>query len=165
VSAYTVPTQTPEADGTLAWNETTLVLVRTFACSASGYGYSFADIATAHLIDAHLKHVVVGGNCLNVSDLWSAMARAIRNLGRSGICSMAISAIDSALWAQGALAASQRRRSFGPRAGTCICDSGSSWRAADFGFFDCRAKFRVAVRQRRLVARNEDYPYIAPREA
>ena len=28
VSAYTVPTETPEADGTLAWRETTLVLVR-----------------------------------------------------------------------------------------------------------------------------------------
>ena len=27
VSAYTIPTQTPEADGTLKWNSTTLVLV------------------------------------------------------------------------------------------------------------------------------------------
>jgi L-alanine-DL-glutamate epimerase-like enolase superfamily enzyme len=98
VSAYTVPTQTPEADGTLAWNETTLVLVRTSACSVRGSGYSFADIATAHLIDAHLKHVVVGGDCLNISELWTAMVRAIRNLGRPGICSMAISAVDNALW-------------------------------------------------------------------
>ena len=55
MSAYTVPTETPEADGTLAWNETTLVLVRVSACGARGFGYSFADIATAHLIDAHLK--------------------------------------------------------------------------------------------------------------
>ena len=98
MSAYTVPTQTPEADGTLAWNETTLVLVRTFACGISGFGYSFADIATAHLIDAHLKRAVVGGHCLNIPALWSAMVRAIRNLGRPGVCSMAISAIDNALW-------------------------------------------------------------------
>lgn len=98
VSAYTVPTQTPEADGTLAWNETTLVLVRTSACGARGSGYSFADIATAHLIDAHLKRVVLGGNCLNIPELWTAMVHAIRNLGRPGICSMAISAVDNALW-------------------------------------------------------------------
>ena len=98
VSAYTVPTETPEADGTVAWNETTLVLVRISTCGASGLGYSFADIATAHLIDAHLKRTVIGGNCLNISELWSAMVRAIRNLGRPGICSMAISAVDNALW-------------------------------------------------------------------
>jgi L-alanine-DL-glutamate epimerase-like enolase superfamily enzyme len=98
VSAYTVPTETPESDGTLAWHETTLVLVRTAACGASGFGYSFADTATANLIDAHLKRIVIGGDCLNVSELWLAMVRAIRNLGRPGICSMAISAVDNALW-------------------------------------------------------------------
>lgn len=98
VSAFTVPTNTPEADGTLAWHETTLVLVRVFACGAIGVGYSFADIATAHVIDLHLKRAIVGGNCMNISELWSAMAHAIRNLGRPGICSMAISAVDNALW-------------------------------------------------------------------
>jgi L-alanine-DL-glutamate epimerase-like enolase superfamily enzyme len=98
VSAYTIPTQTPEADGTLEWNQTTLVLVRVEACGSAGFGYSFADIATANLIDAHLKRIVTGGNCLNISELWSKMVRAIRNLGRPGVCSMAISAVDNALW-------------------------------------------------------------------
>ena len=98
VSAFTVPTKTPEADGTLAWHETTLVLVRVFACGTIGVGYSFADIATAHVIDLHLTRTIVGGNCLNISELWSAMVHAIRNLGRPGICSMAISAVDNALW-------------------------------------------------------------------
>jgi L-alanine-DL-glutamate epimerase-like enolase superfamily enzyme len=98
VSAYTVPTKTPEADGTLTWNETTLVLVRTVACGVTGFGYSFADIATAKFIDAHLKTIIVGGDCLSISELWVAMLRAIRNLGRPGICSMAISAVDNALW-------------------------------------------------------------------
>ena len=97
-SAYTVPTETPEADGTLAWHETTLVLVRVSASGVTGLGYSFADVPTAHLIDAHLKKVVLGGNCLDISELWLGMARAIRNLGRPGICSMAISAVDNALW-------------------------------------------------------------------
>ncbi len=98
VSAYTVPTETPEADGTLDWNETTLVLVRASASGVSGLGYSFADIATAQVIDAHLKRIIIGRNCLNIPELWSAMVRAIRNLGRPGICSMAISAVDNALW-------------------------------------------------------------------
>ncbi len=98
VSAYTVPTETPEADGTLAWNETTLVLVRASACGTSGFGYSFADIATAEVVDMHLKRSVIGGHCLNIAELWSRMVRAIRNLGRPGICSMAISAVDNALW-------------------------------------------------------------------
>ncbi len=98
VSAYTVPTETPEADGTLAWNDTTLVLVRAFSSGVAGVGYSFADIASASLIDAHLKRSVVGCNCLSIAELWSAMVRSIRNLGRPGICSMAISAVDNALW-------------------------------------------------------------------
>lgn len=98
VSAYTVPTETPEADGTLAWNETTVVVVCASASGATGLGYSFADKATAILIDTHLKRGVIGGNCLNISELRSDMVRAIRNLGRPGICSMAISAVDNALW-------------------------------------------------------------------
>ena len=33
VSAYTVPTKTPESDGTLEWSETTMVLVEISAGS------------------------------------------------------------------------------------------------------------------------------------
>ena len=98
VSAYTVPTETTEADGTLEWNETTLVLVRAYGGGAAGLGYSFADVAAASVIDAQLKRSVVGGNCFAIAELWSAMHRAIRNLGRPGISSMAISAVDNALW-------------------------------------------------------------------
>jgi L-alanine-DL-glutamate epimerase-like enolase superfamily enzyme len=98
VSACTVPTETPEADGTLAWDETTIVLVHAVACGTTGVGYSFADKATAVLIDAHLRQCVIGGDCLDISALWMAQVHAIRNLGRPGICSMAISAVDNALW-------------------------------------------------------------------
>jgi L-alanine-DL-glutamate epimerase-like enolase superfamily enzyme len=98
VSAYTVPTETPESDGTLSWSETTLVLVQVAACGATGLGYSFADTATASLIDTHLKQNLLGRNPLNIPELWSAMVRSVRNLGRPGICSMAISAVDNALW-------------------------------------------------------------------
>ena len=98
MTAYTVPTETPESDGTLAWSQTTLVLVRLVACGACGVGYSFADIATATLIDSLLKRHIVGRNPLNIPELWCAMVRNIRNLGRPGISSMAISAVDNALW-------------------------------------------------------------------
>jgi L-alanine-DL-glutamate epimerase-like enolase superfamily enzyme len=98
VSAFTVPTESPEADGTIEWNETTLVLVSIRGGGLTGIGYSFADTATATVIDAHLKRHVIGGNCFDIAELWSAMVRAIRNLGRAGICSMAISAVDNALW-------------------------------------------------------------------
>lgn len=98
VSAYTVPTETPEADGTLAWSETTLVLVRVSACGVEGTGYSFADIATATLIDEQLKRQVIGRSALHIPQIWTGMVRSIRNLGRPGICSMAIAAVDNALW-------------------------------------------------------------------
>ncbi len=98
VSAYTVPTATPEADGTLAWRDTTLVLVRLASCGACGIGYSFADIATARLIDDHLKQEVIGQSSLHIAENWTRMVRSIRNLGRPGICSMAIAAVDNALW-------------------------------------------------------------------
>jgi L-alanine-DL-glutamate epimerase-like enolase superfamily enzyme len=98
VAAYTVPTESPESDGTLSWAETTLVLVRIVADGAIGMGYSFADVATATLVDAHLKRGIVAHNPLNIPELWCEMIRTIRNLGRPGICSMAISAVDNALW-------------------------------------------------------------------
>lgn len=98
VSAYTVPTETPESDGTLSWDKTTLVLVRATAGGITGLGYSFADVATAQFIEAHLKRHVIGGNCFSITELWSAMVRAIRNLGRPGVSSMAIAAVDNALW-------------------------------------------------------------------
>jgi L-alanine-DL-glutamate epimerase-like enolase superfamily enzyme len=98
VSAYTVLTETPESDGTFAWSETTLALVQVASCGVVGLGYSFADVATATLIDTHLRPGIVGYNPLNIPELWSSMVRTIRNLGRPGICSMAIAAVDNALW-------------------------------------------------------------------
>src|SRR5436190_9163021 len=98
VSAFTIPTSSPEADGTLAWNETTIVTVSVTAGGLYGLGYTYADISTAHLIDSVLKPVVLHQNCVRTCDAWTAMRRRVRNLGHPGICSMAIAAIDNALW-------------------------------------------------------------------
>jgi L-alanine-DL-glutamate epimerase-like enolase superfamily enzyme len=98
VSAYKVPTDAPEADGTYRWDSTTLVLVEATAGGETGVGYSYADTATARLIRDILAGVVVGRDAMAVPGAWSAMVAAIRNLGRPGIASMAIAAVDAALW-------------------------------------------------------------------
>jgi L-alanine-DL-glutamate epimerase-like enolase superfamily enzyme len=98
VAAYTVPTDMPESDGTLAWDSTTLVLVEATAGGVRGLGYTYADTATAQLIKDRLAAVVVGREAMAVPGTWTAMVAAIRNLGRPGIASMAIAAVDAALW-------------------------------------------------------------------
>ena len=98
VKAFTVPTKTPESDGTLEWHETTIVLVNVEAGGTEGLGYSYADVATAQLIENTLASKIVGMDALAIGAAWQAMVHAIRNLGRPGICSMAIAAVDNALW-------------------------------------------------------------------
>jgi L-alanine-DL-glutamate epimerase-like enolase superfamily enzyme len=97
-SAYRIPTDFPESDGTLEWNATTLVLVEASGADQTGIGYTYADGTTAKLINDMLADVVKGQNAMATSANWLAMVRAIRNLGRPGISSMAIAAADNALW-------------------------------------------------------------------
>ena len=97
-SAYRIPTDAPESDGTLAWNSTTLVLVEVEAGGRRGIGYSYADEATGVLIRDMLVDVIEGRDAMDVAGVWWAMAAAVRNVGRRGIAAMAISAVDNALW-------------------------------------------------------------------
>jgi L-alanine-DL-glutamate epimerase-like enolase superfamily enzyme len=96
--AYTVPTDAPESDGTLEWNATTLVVVHVRAAGMRGMGYTYADTATATLVRDKLAALVIGRDALATGERWLDMLRAVRNLGRAGIASMAISAVDAALW-------------------------------------------------------------------
>jgi L-alanine-DL-glutamate epimerase-like enolase superfamily enzyme len=98
VSAYKIPTDAPEADGTAEWNSTTLVFVRIEAGGESGIGYSFADEATAFFINKTLKDVIIGENALDIPGINLRLTRQIRNSGTCGITMMAISAVDNALW-------------------------------------------------------------------
>lgn len=98
VSAYTVPTDFPESDGTLEWDKTTIVIVEAKSREVSGVGYTYADLSTAKLIDSLLRKVVEGRDAMDVTSSWVAMNKTVRNLGRPGIASMAISAVDIALW-------------------------------------------------------------------
>ena len=98
VSAYTVPTDLPESDGTLEWDSTTLVLVQIKAGGKEGLGYTYAGTVAATLIRDTLSEVVKGRDAMSPGAAYLAMWRRIRNLGRPGICSMAISALDCAVW-------------------------------------------------------------------
>lgn len=98
VNAYTIPTSSPESDGTLQWNKTTMVLVRIEAGGQTGLGYTYADEATATLIHNKLADVITKEDAFNVGALWAEMIHETRNLGRTSIVAMAISAVDNALW-------------------------------------------------------------------
>ena len=98
VSTYTVPTDAAESDGTMVWDRTTIVIVTVKAGGQEGLGYTYADKATASLIEEMLQPVVMGMDALSPAAAYTAMWRRIRNLGRPGICSMGISAVDCALW-------------------------------------------------------------------
>ena len=98
VSAFQIPTDGPESDGTLQWDSTTLVLVELFSETRSGIGFSYASRAAAELIDDKLRAIVVGRDPMDIQGAWEALVAAVRNVGRPGLCSMAISAVDIALW-------------------------------------------------------------------
>jgi len=98
VSVYTVPTDFPEADGTLEWDRTTLVLAQITGGGRQGLGYTYADTATATLIHDTLAPLIQGMDAMSPPAAYRAMWRRVRNLGRPGIGSMAISAVDCALW-------------------------------------------------------------------
>lgn len=98
VSAYNVPTDVPEADGTLSWDSTTLVLVKLQGGGRHGLGYTYGNKAIAALIDSKLAGVVFHRDTMAIAGCWQAMVGAIRNEGRPGISSMAVAAVDNALW-------------------------------------------------------------------
>jgi L-alanine-DL-glutamate epimerase-like enolase superfamily enzyme len=98
VSAYRVPTDQPESDGTLEWDATTLVLVRAEAAGETGLGYTYADAAAGQLVESMLASAVRGSDPMSPQSAWSAMLRAVRNIGQRGLAAMAISAVDVALW-------------------------------------------------------------------
>jgi L-alanine-DL-glutamate epimerase-like enolase superfamily enzyme len=98
VRAYRIPTEQPETDGTYAWNATTVVVVQVQAQDQWGLGFSYAAQASAVLVDELLTDVIVGRDPFDVPGAWLAMVEKIRNVGRPGIASMAIAAVDTALW-------------------------------------------------------------------
>ncbi|MBM7790206.1 enolase C-terminal domain-like protein [Tenggerimyces flavus] len=97
-SVYTVPTESPEADGTFGWTNTTLVLVQVSAGGQTGLGWTYGSVACATVVERDLASVICGRDAFDVVGAWSAMVDALRNLGRPGVAGMALSAVDCALW-------------------------------------------------------------------
>jgi L-alanine-DL-glutamate epimerase-like enolase superfamily enzyme len=97
-AVYEIPTDQPEADGTLAWSKTTLVTAHVTGGGREGLGYTYAASACKPLIEGELA-AAVAGRCVHDTGAASqAMIRAVRNIGRPGLVSYAISAVDAALW-------------------------------------------------------------------
>jgi L-alanine-DL-glutamate epimerase-like enolase superfamily enzyme len=97
-SAYKIPTEQPEADGTFAWSSTTMIVVEASAGGRTGLGLSYTAAAALNVVDELLGPVVRGRDAMDVPGANEAMTRAVRNVGRPGLVGMAISAVDIALW-------------------------------------------------------------------
>jgi L-alanine-DL-glutamate epimerase-like enolase superfamily enzyme len=97
-AAYRIPTDTPEADGTITWTSTTMVVVRAHAGGRIGTGWTYGAAACRDLIADNLAGVVTGRDAFDVPGANDAMGRAARNIGRLGVAACAISAVDVALW-------------------------------------------------------------------
>jgi L-alanine-DL-glutamate epimerase-like enolase superfamily enzyme len=95
---YAVPTDQPEADGTLSWGSTTVVVVEVVAGHTHGLGWTYASEACRSVIDGELTGAIVGDDVMCIARSHENMVRACRNLGRPGVVSCAISAVDIALW-------------------------------------------------------------------
>ena len=99
VSAYSVPTDLPEeADGTLTWDATQMVLVETHAEGVTGIGWTYGSPAARMVVQDMLAGQVVGKPAFDVTAAHEAMTRKVRNAGRQGVAATAISAVDCALW-------------------------------------------------------------------
>lgn len=97
-TAFVVPTDALEADGTYAWDSTTIVVAEVTAADKSGLGYSYTDSCVAALIRETLKPVILNCDPFAIPQIHKSMLQRIRNLGRAGLAANAISAVDTALW-------------------------------------------------------------------
>src|SRR5215469_11468528 len=97
-NAFTIPTDAPEADGTFAWDSTTLIVVEIQCEEATGIGYTYSHKTAAPLARELMEKHARGESPFDTNALFAAMRKAQRNYGRDGIAATALSAIDIALW-------------------------------------------------------------------
>jgi L-alanine-DL-glutamate epimerase-like enolase superfamily enzyme len=99
VGAYRIPTDMPEADGTLSWDVTELLVVKLAAGGHTGLGYSYtAALPAASLVRDKLAPLLQDQCAWDLPRHWQSLNRALRNVGRPGLGLMAIAAVDQALW-------------------------------------------------------------------
>jgi L-alanine-DL-glutamate epimerase-like enolase superfamily enzyme len=98
VSAYTIPTDEPESDGTLEWDSTTIVVVEAHGGGETGLGYTYGPKAIGALVEELLVEVVPGADAGAPAEAWQEMGARLRNAGQPGMGFMAVAAVDVALW-------------------------------------------------------------------
>src|SRR5207244_9431832 len=70
VSAYTIPTDEPESDGTFEWDSTTIVVVEAHGGGETGLGYTYGPKAVGALGDELLAGVVRGADGGAPAEVW-----------------------------------------------------------------------------------------------
>src|ERR1700755_2517708 len=74
-AAYTLPTDAPEADGTLAWDSVTLVLAQVRAGGEQGIGWTYGSPARAAVVSGEAGQGRGGGGTGHRLDLRIARLR------------------------------------------------------------------------------------------
>jgi len=97
-TAYRIPTDGPESDGTIRWSSTTIVVVEVAAADAVGIGYTYADSSITSFIQTVLAPAVSRCDALATTGIYDTLVHTVRNVGRPGLAAAAISAVDVAVW-------------------------------------------------------------------
>jgi L-alanine-DL-glutamate epimerase-like enolase superfamily enzyme len=75
-----------------------MVTVAIEAGGKAGFGYSYCHQAAASLCQNVFAKTLHGCDAMDIESAWGTMNRTVRNIGRPGIASCAISAVDVAMW-------------------------------------------------------------------
>ena len=71
-------------------------------CGRTGYGYTYTigcgGTAIKALIERDLKPLLIGADACQIERIWERMWRCLHYVGRGGLVSFAMSALDIALW-------------------------------------------------------------------
>ena len=101
---YHLPLSHPMTDashGVMTHFEVILAKLET-SCGLTGYGYTYTigcgGAAIRSLIDRDLRLLLLGADANCIEQIWERMWRCMHYVGRGGLVSFAISAVDIALW-------------------------------------------------------------------
>ncbi|MCY3916024.1 MAG: mandelate racemase/muconate lactonizing enzyme family protein [Chloroflexi bacterium] len=101
---YLLPLTHPMTDashGVMTHFEVVLVKLQS-DCGLAGYGYTYTigcgGSAIRSLIDKDLKHLLLGADANRIEAIWDRMWWRLHYVGRGGLASFAMSAVDIALW-------------------------------------------------------------------
>ena len=97
-AAWRIPTEAPESDGTLRWDSTTIIVVEVTGEGATGIGWTYGPAAVYSIVEDVLSEVVIGCDAMSPRSIWRSMLHRLRNAGTPGVASMAVSAVDIAVW-------------------------------------------------------------------